>query len=278
MSGESKYVSQKSITQHRKDNYFYKIDANEVERLKILNNLLNKDTCTLLDGVSLKEGNIVLELGCGLSIISVELAKRVGPQGRVIAIDDSNTLLNHASKYIKEQGISNIQHQKLNIYEIDAQTFSQKFDVIYGRFIIMNLSNPITELERLLGLLKKGGTIILEEAIISHSFCYPSHPVFTQWQAALKSNFKKDQKDADFGLQLPSLFRRNGIRISEQKIVQVILNSPEERSLISRVFLHSKENLGTLPEFSHLVTELQNLEKQDYIIALGPTFQIVGRR
>jgi SAM-dependent methyltransferase len=264
--------------QQGKDNYFYKIDASEMERLKILNHLLNKDTLELLDSAPLKLGNTILELGCGLGIISVELARRVGSKGEVIAVDYGDLLLGYATQYAKAQGISNVLYKKLNIYDIDAQTFGKKFDVIYGRYIVMNLSNPEEELKRLLGLLNKGGTIILEEGIISHSFCYPEHPAFAQWQDALKSSFKKDKKDSDFGLQLPLLFKKNGLQIYLQRVRQPLLHSPEERSLISRVFLNSKDALSACPKFSHIVTELKNLEKQENVIGLGTTFQIIGKK
>ncbi|KIA76071.1 class I SAM-dependent methyltransferase [Parachlamydia acanthamoebae] len=261
----------------KKGDYIFKTGAGEIIRLKALNTLLNRDTCDLLDRFRL-EGKTILEVGCGLGIISAELAKRVGKEGKVAAIDNSDNLLNFAREHGKEQGVSNVDYLNVDIYDIDTQTFSQKFDVLYGRYIIVNLSNPVQAIEHLLGLLKEGGTIILEEAILNQGFCYPPNEAYKKWQKILDVGLWKNQKDPTIGLQLHSIFERKNIKVIEQRMIQPLLNTPEKKSLVTQSLSNSKENTPDAPEeFVQLISELRKLENEDCIIGSAPTMQIVGQ-
>src|SRR5215469_6626004 len=53
-------------------------------------------------------GERVLEIGCGTGAFTVPLAEAVGPNGRVVAVDLSEPMLEGARKRVAESGLSNI--------------------------------------------------------------------------------------------------------------------------------------------------------------------------
>ena len=277
-SGSSAVTSASTSPQvNKKDNYYFQSGDGEIVRLKVLNKILREDTLSLLSKVDLKD-KVVLEVGCGLGIISSELAMRVGDKGKVCAIDNSEHLLNFAREHAENQGLLNVEFRNMNIYDIDICSFPQKFDVLYGRYIIVNLSNPTEVLDRLLGMLKEGGTIILEEGILNEGFCYPPNAAYQAWRDKVNPCFWKDDKDPTIGLQLHSIFTRKNIKILEEKRIQPLLTTPETRGLVTQSLTNSRElNSGVTVELAELIAGLQELEGQDCVIGSAPTMQIVGK-
>lgn len=80
-------------------------------------------------------GGAVLDIGCGGGATTLEMARRVGPQGRSVGVDVSAPLLEAARTSAKAQGIANAQ-----FLEGDAQTFdlgTAAYDAAISRFGVM---------------------------------------------------------------------------------------------------------------------------------------------
>ncbi|TEU10530.1 MAG: methyltransferase domain-containing protein [Anaerolineales bacterium] len=61
-------------------------------------------------------GDIILDLGCGAGLDSLIAAERVGPNGRVIGVDFSDTMLTRARQAVVETGADNVE-----FYQADAE-------------------------------------------------------------------------------------------------------------------------------------------------------------
>jgi SAM-dependent methyltransferase len=62
----------------------------------------------VVDRLALKPGDTVLDLACGQGNFTVELARRVGPNGLVIGVDTSLAMLNRAVQRRKRSGCENV--------------------------------------------------------------------------------------------------------------------------------------------------------------------------
>lgn len=80
-------------------------------------------------------GGAVLDIGCGAGATTLEMARRVGPEGRSVGVDVSAPLLEAARASAQAQGITNAR-----FLEGDAQTYdlgTAAYDAAISRFGVM---------------------------------------------------------------------------------------------------------------------------------------------
>ena len=102
-------------------------------------------------------GESVLEIGCGTGATTVPLAEAVGPNGRVVAVDLSEPMLEGARKRVAETGLSNI-----TLLPTDAQVHPfapDEFDLITSRFGVMFFADPFAAFSNLLPAAPPGGRL-----------------------------------------------------------------------------------------------------------------------
>lgn len=107
----------------------------------------------LLSKYSFRGDELVLDIGCGHGRISKEIASLV-PNGKVIAIDNSSSMIKHAS----EQNCENLQ-----FILMDAQQLylPYKFDLIVATFSLQWISDKKRMFQLIGEHLKEGGETIL---------------------------------------------------------------------------------------------------------------------
>ncbi len=123
------------------------------ETTKIFDNRsLETDYPTLIP--VLREGMIVLDVGCGTGAISKGIAQKVGPAGRVVGIDNTE-------HFIRSGRETHADVPNLELIHADLFAFepTEKFDLIVSARTLQWLSNPKAALQRLKGWLKPGGRI-----------------------------------------------------------------------------------------------------------------------
>lgn len=67
-----------------------------------------QDPETILDFFGFTAGTVVADVGCGTGYFSIPLSRRVGPAGRVYAIDMQEEMLWSLQEKLLDQGVSNI--------------------------------------------------------------------------------------------------------------------------------------------------------------------------
>ena len=118
-------------------------------------------TSRFLDALSVEEGQTICDLGCGNGYHSLELAKRVGPEGRVIGVDIQPEMLDLLKVRAREQGIRNVD---LIVGEIhDPRLEKESCDLILMADVYHELSHPAEVLALLRSALKPGGRVVALE-------------------------------------------------------------------------------------------------------------------
>lgn len=123
------------------------------EAVKIFDNRSLKVDYRTLQPI-LKEGMMVLDVGCGTGAISKDIAGFVGKKGKVIGID-------HTEKFIKSgktafENVKNLELIHSDIFDFEP---NQKFDLIISARVLQWLSNPKDALLKMKSLLKPNGQI-----------------------------------------------------------------------------------------------------------------------
>ncbi len=67
-----------------------------------------ESTEKLLEALQLKAGMVVCDMGCGNGYYTLPIAKRVGGEGRVLAVDIQQPMLDMLMKRVNEAGLENV--------------------------------------------------------------------------------------------------------------------------------------------------------------------------
>jgi ubiquinone/menaquinone biosynthesis C-methylase UbiE len=108
--------------------------------------------------LTVKEGDRVVDVGCGFGDTAILLARRVGPTGSVLGIDCCERFLEFGRKDAAAEGVDNVE-----FLEADVQTypFEPEFDFCFSRFGTQFFENPVFALRNMRTSLKPGGTMTM---------------------------------------------------------------------------------------------------------------------
>lgn len=121
-----------------------------------------------MDRFHLQPGDTVLDLACGTGLNLPFLARKVGPEGRVICLDLSESMLELARRRARE----NQWHNVLFVHD-DAQTFRleplgiSRVDGIIITYAVPLIANHVHAIVNAIGYLKDGGRLV------TTSYCPP---------------------------------------------------------------------------------------------------------
>ena len=103
----------------------------------------------------------LLDAGCGPGFTTLELARIVGEQGKVYALDNSPKYLKILEENLKAQRLSNVQ-----ILEEDIREFSweeEPLDGIYARMVFLFMSEPEKIMAKFYKALKPNGVLFIND-------------------------------------------------------------------------------------------------------------------
>jgi ubiquinone/menaquinone biosynthesis C-methylase UbiE len=121
-----------------------------------------EEDCTmLLAALNVKPGQVVCDMGCGNGFYTLQLAKLVGDEGRVLAVDIQSEMLHLLSERAKEAQITNI--ELIHGTQVDPKLPAGGVDLILLVDVYHELSHPDLMLTAMRAALKPKGRIALAE-------------------------------------------------------------------------------------------------------------------
>jgi ubiquinone/menaquinone biosynthesis C-methylase UbiE len=120
-----------------------------------------EDTPKLLEALAVRRGQTVCDMGCGNGYYTIELARRVGPRGRVLAVDIQPEMLHLLSERAKAEGLKNI--ELIENTPIDPKLPANSCDLILLVDVYHEFAYPVHMLEAMRQALKPDGRIALVE-------------------------------------------------------------------------------------------------------------------
>lgn len=103
----------------------------------------------LIDAMEIQTGASVLDVGCGTGELTLEIAKLVGPKGRVTAIDPDAARLALAKKNKSE-----VEWLNSRIGEFSSK---EQYDYCFSNFVLHWIQNQPEALDKIQSALKPGG-------------------------------------------------------------------------------------------------------------------------
>ncbi|WP_052848773.1 class I SAM-dependent methyltransferase [Streptomyces avicenniae] len=190
-------------TSHEQERYadglFGHAVPTELERLRLLESLLDGATRARLAALGLKPGDAVLEVGGGAGSVARWMA---GQGARVTVTDLDTTFLTG----LVDEGVTVLRH---DLFTDDFPPGS--FDVIHTRYVVMHLPEPDVAVARLANWLKPGGVLLLEEPATFPTEDSP-HPAYRAAMRAFRAYLELSVgSDTSWARSLPVPLERAGL-------------------------------------------------------------------
>ncbi len=242
------------------------------ERLRILARVMRPYTLDLFTRVGIPSGSKVVDVACGGGDVTVDLARIVGPKGHVVGIDLDEAKLELARNEAKTLQLDNVDFRRCVIGEGQLQG---EFDVAYCRFLLTHLSDPLTAVREIRGVLKPGGIFMTVDIDSRGYFAYPETPGQARFLNFYVEVVRKRGGDPDIGPRLPSLLMEAGFHDVRMNVVhpaglegEVKLMAPITLQNIKDAIL--SENLATAEEIDALVSELYDYAQNPKTVCAIP--------
>ena len=117
----------------------------------------------IISHLNIQPGMYVADIGCGPGRLTIPLAKAVGPNGKVLAVDSQMGMLKRAQQRAAQEQLTNIEFA-----QVDA-TIGEFADNRYDRALLVTVLGEIPDrlsvLKKISAMLKPGGILSISEII-----------------------------------------------------------------------------------------------------------------
>ncbi|MCW8950947.1 MAG: methyltransferase domain-containing protein [Sedimenticola sp.] len=124
----------------------------------LLSKWLGPATELMLDRARIVSGSRVLDVAAGAGEQTMAIARRIGPEGQVLATDISSSILTYVENSAKLAGHSNVQVRELDGECLD-QLAAASFDAVVSRVGLIYFPDQQKALRGMIHALKPGGLV-----------------------------------------------------------------------------------------------------------------------
>jgi SAM-dependent methyltransferase len=248
----------------------------------VLSNILQTGTNAFLDRLGIRPGMSCLDVGCGGGDVTRELARRAGSSGQIVGLDVDAAQVNIIREEALAQNLQNITYRVADVTLLPDNL--GVFDVVYTRFLLCHLPSRLNVLNWMVGRLKPGGVLAVEDCDFSGHFCYPPSKEFARYVDLAGETMRRRGGDPELGLKLPSLFVGEGLQLGGIEVAHPadvegdakLLNALTIENFADSIVV---DGLATADEVRHLVATLSAAVDDTGIFAsITRRIQVWGRR
>ncbi|NYJ06656.1 class I SAM-dependent methyltransferase [Petropleomorpha daqingensis] len=180
----------------------------ELARLAALGEVYGRATEEWLDAAGLEPGMTVVDLGCGPGGVTLAVADRVGPTGRVIGIDTVDRPLRLARHRAAEAGLTHVTFERA---DITTWRPAGQLDAVVGRFILVHIDDPVAQVALAADLVRPGGVVAFLDVALCTRAAQPELPLLTTYNRWLLETFRRVGRPVDMALRLAAAYTAAGL-------------------------------------------------------------------
>jgi 2-polyprenyl-3-methyl-5-hydroxy-6-metoxy-1,4-benzoquinol methylase len=175
----------------------------EISRLKVQARLLEPVTKQFLRDAGITAGMRVLDIGSGAGDVAFLAAELVGRSGEIIGCDTSSAAVAAATRAAEEGGMHHVFFRESDPAHME---FSQRFDAIVGRYVLLFQTSPAEMLRKLARHVRPGGVMVFHEPDWASARSTPPAPTYDRCVGWIRDTFRISGTDSDMASKLYAAF------------------------------------------------------------------------
>jgi ubiquinone/menaquinone biosynthesis C-methylase UbiE len=196
------------------DGYIHARDAQEYQRLRDQAMMWQAATEAVLGQVGLAPGMNCLDVGAGPGTVMRLMADRVGPEGQVTGIEIDAKLADQALADLRAQGGAQFDIVKADVTALEDVP-GEPFDLVFCRFFLMHMQEPVETLEKMASWTKDGGVLVAQEFDFGSIAIEPPCPAMAEFNRLFEGVFRAHGRNLRAGRQLPAQFEAAGLGLPD---------------------------------------------------------------
>jgi ubiquinone/menaquinone biosynthesis C-methylase UbiE len=164
-------------------------------------------TQRILDRIGIRPGETVLELGPGPGTFTVEAARRVGPEGRLIVVEMVPRMAAQVEQRAREAGLTNVETYVASGYGLPMPIEDESVDRAFLITVLPEVPYQSRALDQLNRVLKPGGLLSITEEFLDPDYAFPFETV----QLVEAAGFSRERFFGNFWLYTLNFGKSSGI-------------------------------------------------------------------
>jgi ubiquinone/menaquinone biosynthesis C-methylase UbiE len=152
-------------------------------------------------------GMAVLDVGCGVGAIALDIAPTVAP-GHVAGVDVDAGQIQAARGRAAERGIENAEFEVGSVYELPFEDAS--FDVVYANAVLLYVREPVRALAEMRRVLRPGGLAAVSDDDFGTVVISPDRPELRLFGDLFERAVAHEGGNARYSRHLRALMREAG--------------------------------------------------------------------
>jgi 2-polyprenyl-3-methyl-5-hydroxy-6-metoxy-1,4-benzoquinol methylase len=230
-----------------------------------------------LQMLGLQSGASALDVACGAGEVCMEIARQLGPEGRVVGIDLSEAMIQKA-KQEAARCRQSVQFEVANVYQLPFP--DQSFDVVRAERLFQHLEDPEAALREMVRVTRTRGQLLLVDPDYGQGSLALDDPLdwkaFEAWRHAILSSVPNPHA----GVRLRGMMQRVGLSDVQQmaSIVELSYSDFARATELNEVLALAVRN-GSISraEADRFLSSLEARHNQGTFFASAVLYSVTGR-
>ena len=227
----------------------------------------------IIDYLGIKEGDCVLDVGCGIGQEVQRIKQLVGSNGLVVGVDKSELMIEEAKKR------ADILNLPVKYYVADANSLNlndNSFNACRAERVLLFLENPKNAVFEMIRVLRPGGKVAIFDFYLDGTFVNSAFPALTRKIVGFISD---SFPSGLIGCKLPEIFEDLGLSnitfVPHTNIVPYdffmwVCHGILEQALIQNIISES--------DLNQWVNQLKEIDEAGRFLAGFPGFIVTGQK
>ena len=192
--------------------YLLGTDDEELRRLGFQHQVWAREAAAAWERGGFGPGSHLLDIGCGPGYATLDLARLVGQEGRVVGLDVSPRFVAHLQARAAALGLGNVSVEVQDVEELALPP--ESFDGAYARWVLTFVRRPEAVVAAAARALKRGGRLVVHD--YSHYRgvqLAPDDPAVHRVVDAIVRSWRDGGGDPNVGARVPRMMHDAGLEV-----------------------------------------------------------------